>query len=99
MKMEKEFPHAALRKEVQSMSARTAAGKKDDGDNVAVEAGQAERVHSAGGTKPVSLPSRRTMLARMILLLATLGALASLAFIAHYDTDSGAWKLPEVSFR
>jgi len=79
------------------MSARAAAGKKDDGD--VAEAGQAERSHpTSGGAKPTS-PSRRTMLARLILLLATMGALATLAFIAHYDTDSGAWKLPEVSFR
>ena len=76
------------------MSARTAAGKKDDGD--AAEAGQAER-STPGGPKPTS-PSRRTLLARMTLLLATLGALASLAFIAHYDTDTGAWVLPEVRF-
>jgi len=42
--------------------------------------------------------SRKTILARLLLGLVVLGSLVSISMIAHYDQDSGSWRLPEVSF-
>ncbi len=81
-----------------NMSSRTAAGKKVEDDaleSVSVDSDKS----SASKTSGQAPSSRRTFLARLLLLLVTMGAIASLAFMTHYDSDKGAWSLPEVRFR
>lgn len=80
------------------MAARAFVKKDEELGEGSITVQKRVKTTSSGTPSTATTLSRKTILARIILLLVIIGSLVSVSMIAHFDTESGSWKLPEVSF-